>query len=169
VYRYEPYWVEEPTWPPNDYELLGIVVSKSPIPIAAGENEYYIGGFRELARLGLAYIQPDISKVGGLLRFIEVVKAVNGLGKPVAPHHRPHKSILAHTYTLHVASVIDNITLVEWPLAWINEIYDEEVTVRNGEIDITNLVKRKGMGLGIKEEILSKYPYEKKYTPLIFH
>jgi len=169
VYRYEPYWVEEPTWPLNDYELLGIVVSKSPIPIAAGENEYYIGGFRELARLGLAYIQPDISKVGGLLRFIEVVKAVNGLGKSVTPHHRPHKSILAHTYTLHVASVIDGITLVEWPLAWINEIYDEEVTVRNGEIDITNLVKRKGVGLGIREEILSKYPYEKKYTPLIFH
>jgi len=117
-----------------------------------------------LARLGLAYVQPDISKVGGLLRFIEVVKAVNGLGKSVAPHHRPHKSILAHTYTLHVASVIDNITLVEWPLAWINEIYDEEVTVRNGEIDITNLAKKKGVGLGIREEILSKYPYEKKHT-----
>jgi hypothetical protein len=87
----------------------------------------------------------------------------------VAPHHRPHKSILAHTYTLHVASVIDGITLVEWPLAWVNEIYDEEVTVRNGEIDIANLVKRKGVGLGIREEILSEYPYEKKYTPLIFH
>jgi len=86
VHRYEPYWVEEPTWPPNDYELLGIVANKSPVPIAAGENEYYIGGFRELARLGLAYVQPDISKVGGLLRFIEVVKAVNGLGKSVTHH-----------------------------------------------------------------------------------
>jgi hypothetical protein len=53
-------------------------------------------------------------------------------------------------------------------MAISNEIYDEEVTVRNGEIDITNLAKKKGVGLGIREEILSKYPYEKN-TPLIFH
>jgi L-alanine-DL-glutamate epimerase-like enolase superfamily enzyme len=169
VHRYEPYWVEEPTWPPNDYELLGIVADKSPVPIAAGENEYYVNRFKELARLGLAYVQPDISKVGGLTRFIEIIKAINELERPVAPHHRPHKSILTHTYTLHVASVIDGIALVEWPLVWINEIYDGEITVKNGEIDITNLVKKEGVGLGIREEILSKYPYERKYTPLIFH
>jgi hypothetical protein len=30
-------------------------------------------------------------------------------------------------------------------------------------------VKKEGVGLGIREEILSKYPYERKYTPLIFH
>jgi len=41
--------------------------------------------------------------------------------------------------------------------------------VKNGEIDITNLVKKEGVGLGIREEMLGKYPYERKYTPLIFH
>jgi hypothetical protein len=65
--------------------------------------------------------------------------------------------------------VIDGIALVEWPLVWISEIYDVEITVKNGEIDVTNLVKREGVGLGIREEMLSKYPYERKYTPLIFH
>ena len=168
VHRYEPYWVEEPTWPPNDYELLGSVVAKSPVPIAAGENEYYVYGFKELVRAGVAYIQPDISKVGGVLRLVDVVKAVDGVGGRVAPHHRPHKSILAHTYTLHVASVMSGITIVEWPLAWVSDIYDREVGVRNGYVRISDLGST-GVGLGIDEGMLSKYPYTGKYAPLIFH
>lgn len=39
---------------------------ESPVPIAAGENEYYVNEFKELAEAGgVSYIQPDISKVGG--------------------------------------------------------------------------------------------------------
>ena len=168
VHRYEPYWVEEPTWPPNDYELLSSVVAKSRVPIAAGENEYYISGFRGLVRAGVAYVQPDISKVGGVLRFMDVVRAVNGMGGRVAPHHRPHRSILAHVYTLHVASVMNGVAIVEWPLTWVSDIYDREVVVRNGNIRLSDL-SGAGVGLGINEESLSKYPYSGKYAPLIFH
>ncbi|WP_291999899.1 mandelate racemase/muconate lactonizing enzyme family protein [Caldivirga sp.] len=168
VHRYEPYWVEEPTWPPNDYELLAYVANKSPVPIAAGENEYYIHGFRELAHIGLTYVQPDISKVGGLIKFVDVVKAIAALGKPVAPHHRPHKSILAHLYTLHAASVMSSIAIVEWPLTWVKDIYDIDVEVKDGEVSLTGL-KGSGVGVNVDEWALGKYPYVSKYAPLMFH
>ncbi len=66
IHGYEPpRWVEEPTWPPNDKDSLRAVARESPVPIAAGENEYYVNEFKELAEAGVSYIQPDISKVGG--------------------------------------------------------------------------------------------------------
>ncbi|ADY01355.1 Mandelate racemase/muconate lactonizing protein [Vulcanisaeta moutnovskia 768-28] len=168
VHRYEPYWVEEPTWPPNDYDKLGTVSRRSPVPIAAGENEYYMGGFKGLVGAGVSYVQPDISKVGGILRFMDVIKDIKAMGRPVAPHHRPHKSILTHTYTLHIASIIDGVEVVEWPLTWVGDIYDREVRVRNGEVRLSDL-GGVGVGLNINEDALSKYPYTKRYVPLIFH
>ncbi|ABW01966.1 mandelate racemase/muconate lactonizing enzyme family protein [Caldivirga maquilingensis] len=168
VHRYEPYWVEEPIWPPNNYELLTHVADKSPVPIAAGENEYYIGGFKELARIKLMYIQPDVSKVGGLIRFMDIIKEASTLGKPVAPHHRPHKSILTHLYTLHVASVVSNIAIVEWPLSWIKDIYNVDVEVKDGEVSLSRLMNS-GVGVNVNEEALGKYPYVSKYSPLVFH
>ncbi|WP_291766946.1 mandelate racemase/muconate lactonizing enzyme family protein [Caldivirga sp. UBA161] len=169
VHRYEPYWVEEPTWPPNNYELLTHVADESPVPVAAGENEYYISGFKELARIRkLMYIQPDVSKLGGLIRFMDIIKEVAALGKPVAPHHRPHKSILTHLYTLHVASVISDVAIVEWPLSWVNDIYDVGIEVKDGEVDLSRLISS-GVGVNVNEGALGKYPYVSKYAPLVFH
>ena len=168
VHRYEPYWVEEPVWPPNNYELLAYVADKSPVPIAAGENEYYTYGFRELARIRLMYVQPDVSKVGGLIRFTDIVKELAKLSKPVAPHHRPHKSILTHLYTLHAASVMDNIAIVEWPLSWVRDIYDVNVEVKDGEVDLSRLTSS-GVGVNVIEDALLKYPRISKYAPLVFH
>ncbi|GGP19445.1 hypothetical protein GCM10007981_03160 [Thermocladium modestius] len=169
IHGYEPRWVEEPTWPPNDKDSLRAVARESPVPIAAGENEYYVNEFKELAEAGVSYIQPDISKVGGVARFFAVVRGIKDLGKYIAPHHRPHRSVLAHAFTLHVASAVSEVTTVEWPLAWLNELYDGNLEVRNGEVDVAPLLGRGGVGLGVMEDALTKYKYERKYSPLLFH
>ncbi|WP_069806986.1 mandelate racemase/muconate lactonizing enzyme family protein [Vulcanisaeta thermophila] len=171
IHRYEPAWVEEPTWPPYDYEKLSTIAQKSPIPVAAGENEYTLTGFRALASTGVAYVQPDISKVGGVLKMMEITNELARMGKPVAPHHRPHRSILAHTYTLHIASLSNEIVTVEWPLApWPQDLINVDLPIRNGMISIAGLMRGSGVGVSINQELLgSRYNYRGGYRPLVFH
>ena len=58
-------WLEEPVWPPHDYDGLARVRIEGGIPIAAGESEFNRFDFRELAELGAAdismvpYTRPD--------------------------------------------------------------------------------------------------------------
>ncbi len=110
-----------------------------------------------------------------MARFFAVVRGgIKDLGKYIAPpHHRPHRSVLAHAFTLHVASAVSEVTTVEWPLAWLNELYDGNLEVRNGgEVDVAPLLGRGGgVGLGgVMEDALTKYKYERKYSPpLLFH
>ena len=169
ISRYEVYWVEEPIWPPNNYEGLRQLAERAPIPIAAGENEYSTAGFINLAKSGVRYLQPDISKLGGLLKLLTTIDSLKTLNRPIAPHLRPHKSILAHLYTLAAASVRGDVVVVEWPLTWVNDIYDANVEVSGGEVDISPFLKRPGLGLNVIEGNFSKYGYFKKFRPLIFH
>jgi len=158
INRYELYWVEEPLWPPNDYDMLRELTRKSPVPITAGENEYTLYGFRRLMESGVAYVQPDISKVGGVLRFMRIVKEAENHGIQVAPHLRPHRSMLAHVFTLHVASVLGNVSIVEWPLAPPpGNLFNPTLTIRNGTIEVPG---NAGVGVNVNEELLlAQYAY----------
>src|SRR5262245_54438582 len=60
-------WLEEPVWPPEDYRGLADVRRASAVPIALGENESTLFGFREIIACGAADIlQPSVTKVGGI-------------------------------------------------------------------------------------------------------
>jgi L-alanine-DL-glutamate epimerase-like enolase superfamily enzyme len=67
---FEPYrlfWLEEPVWPPEDYDGLAQVKATSPMPIACGENEGTVYGFRDIVnRKAADVLQPSITKVGGV-------------------------------------------------------------------------------------------------------
>src|SRR5262249_56542834 len=45
---YRLFWFEEPVWPPEDYVGLAEVARETEIPIALGENESTLFGFREI-------------------------------------------------------------------------------------------------------------------------
>ncbi|MEM1636021.1 MAG: mandelate racemase/muconate lactonizing enzyme family protein [Thermosphaera sp.] len=165
IYRYEPAWIEEPTWPPNDYEKLKVVATKSPIPIGAGENSYTLQDFRNLVRTGIKYLQPDISKVGGVAKFIEILNEImrrREKDQEIMPHLRPHRSIIAHLFTVHVAAVHEEISLIEWPLAPPPyDLISEKIEVLNGEI---SLPRKIGLGISLNFDLLtSKYKYH--YVP----
>lgn len=167
VHKYEPHWVEEPLWPPNDYDMLRELTAKSPVPIAAGENEYTPYGFRRLMESGVAYIQPDISKVGGVLRFMKIIEEAGKRGVPVAPHLRPHRSILAHAFTLQVASIMSAIVTVEWPLAPPpSGLFNPTPMVKDGTI---NVPSGPGVGVEVNEELLVRqYSYHEANRLLKF-
>lgn len=170
--RYELEWVEEPVWPVDDRESLAWLASRSPIPVAAGENEHSLRGLLELARAGVKVVQPDISKLGGALKLLEAARALAKEGAIVAPHLRPHRSFLAHAFVLHVAAVEPDLGPVEWPsgpLAY--DAFDApRLEVRGGLLDASPLLGSAGVGVAVREDVVaSRYRYSKAFRPLVFH
>src|SRR5215475_7675606 len=69
----KPFWVEEPIWPPEDFESLAALRKATGVPLAMGENATSITDFRRMVATGAAdYVQPSIVKVGGLTNLWKV-------------------------------------------------------------------------------------------------
>lgn len=88
--RFKPHglkWLEEPAFPPEDFDALRAVGKASGIPIAAGENLCFATQFKAAFDAhALAYAQPSVTKVGGVTEFVKVVQLARERGVQVAPH-----------------------------------------------------------------------------------
>jgi L-alanine-DL-glutamate epimerase-like enolase superfamily enzyme len=83
--RFDLRWVEEPVWPPEDHEGLARLRRRVGIPIACGENEPTVEGFRDLVARGAAdVLQPSVTKIGGLGALAAI--AAGAAGVSVVPH-----------------------------------------------------------------------------------
>ena len=63
--QYDPFWIEEPLWPPEAHGALAKLKAQTPIPLAVGENAasaYALQGLIEDESVD--YIQPSVIKLG---------------------------------------------------------------------------------------------------------
>lgn len=115
-------WIEEPIWPPDDYDSLKVV--NRIIPVAAGENFFSINEFRRVLAIdALTYYQPDITKSGGITGGMDIVKIIMEAGKNISFHCRPHNGWVGIASTAHLASAISPDALLETPPNCIPEEY----------------------------------------------
>ena len=88
--RFRPHdleWLEEPVFPPEDFESLRAVGEASGVPIAAGENFCFTTQFAALFEArAVAFAQPSVTKVGGITEFLKVAALADARGVRVAPH-----------------------------------------------------------------------------------
>ena len=86
----EPYrlkWLEEPIWPPEDVDALKDLRAAVDIPIAVGENIGNAQAFNSLlANDAVLYMQPSVTKVGGISEFAEVAALAKKHKRKLAPH-----------------------------------------------------------------------------------
>ncbi len=83
---YDIGWFEEPV-PPDDPQALAEVRKASPVPIAAGENDFTLSAHAKLvAADAVDFLQPNIARAGGVsgLMAIGALCARSGIG--MAPH-----------------------------------------------------------------------------------
>ena len=67
-------WLEEPIFPPEDFRTLAKLREETGIAIATGENACTAFQFEEMLRLGATdYLQPSITKVGGVTEFTKIL------------------------------------------------------------------------------------------------
>ena len=155
----EPYnlrWLEEPVIPDD---ISGYVALKSMgrIPIAGGEHEFTLYGFRELLDAkAVDYIQFDTNRVGGITQARKIAALAEAHSVPVVPHS-------GQMHNLHIVMSSLNCPLAEFfPIVDVeigNElfwyIFKGEPKPVNGYIDLADDVP--GLGLTIQENALSKF------------
>lgn len=86
VAPYGVMWLEEPI-PPDDAAALAKVRKASPVPIGAGENEFDISQFTRFAEAGaLDFVQPNITRAGGVSGMMAIDALCTKHGMKLAPH-----------------------------------------------------------------------------------
>lgn len=78
-------WIEEP-FHPTRLDLYRALCARSPVPVAAGENESTHAGFAALADAGVGVLQPDIARCGGLRAAQRVRRLADDHGITCVPH-----------------------------------------------------------------------------------
>ncbi len=136
------FWLEEPVWPPEDYESLARVRAEG-TPIAAGENAAGFFDFKRMFDLqAVDLAQPSITKVGGVTEMLRIVELAEANGVTVTPHC-PYfgPGFLA---TLHLAAAMKTPPLIE--TLWIEmeaNPFDPWVRPRGAKFSVPE-----GPGLG---------------------
>ncbi len=149
-------WIEEPV-PPDDLDGYQRVRSGQSIPVAAGESEFGVFGFRELIRRGaIDILQPDVARVGGFTGARRVGALVHAHNLRYAPH-TGFSAGIAHVASLHVAASVPNLMTYEYFFAPnpLRDLFTEPFPVpHDGFID---LPQRPGLGLDLDERIVRRY------------
>ncbi len=132
------YWLEEPVWPPEDYEGLARVRAAGAIT-SAGENVTGLHAFRQLLEAGAVDIlQPSVSKVGGITEMRKIAALAEAFGVRTVPHcGYLGPGFLA---TLHLVAAAGgnefierlNIDLDDSPFAGLTEVRQGRVAVPQG-------------------------------------
>ena len=145
-------WVEEPVFPPEDFAALA-ALRKRNVPVAAGENWCTGVQFRHAMDAGAVdYIQPSVSKVGGVTEFVAIAKEAQRRGVGVLPHS-PYfgPGLLA---TLHLAIAFSTLQLEYLYVKPAAELIDL-TPVRSGPV--FDLPDAPGIGLTPDEDVVSRY------------
>jgi L-rhamnonate dehydratase len=149
-------WLEEPVIP-DDIHGYAELKSYGKIPIAGGEHEFTLHGFRQLLEAhALDYIQFDTNRVGGITQARKIAALAEAHSVPVIPHAGQ-----MHNYHLVMASL--NSPMAEYfPIVDIevgNElfwyVFQGEPKSNEGYINLDD--DTPGLGLTINETALEQF------------
>jgi L-lyxonate dehydratase len=149
-------WLEEPVIP-DDIHGYAELKSYGRIPIAGGEHEFTLYGFRELLEArAVDYIQFDTNRVGGITQARKIAALAEAYSVPVIPHAGQ-----MHNYHVVMASL--NSPIAEYfPMVDVevgNELFwylfAGEPKAKDGFINLDDDVP--GLGLSIDEAKLQDF------------
>lgn len=154
--RFNLRWLEEPVIP-DDIGGYAELRRWGRIPIAGGEHEFTLHGFRELLEArAVDYIQFDTNRVGGLTQARKIAALAEAHQIPVIPHAGQ-----MHNYHVVMASL--NSPMAEYfppvdvevgnELFWY--IFRGEPVAQGGYIDLDE--NTPGLGLTVDEEKLKQF------------
>ena len=141
------FWFEEP-FAPDDIDSYAELRGTVGVPIAAGENEFGVDGFRELVRAkAVDIVQADASRAGGITPIAAVARLAREAGLRFAPH--TWSDAVAVIANAHVVAASPNGVTVELDQTgnpFIERLLLEPLRVRDGMLALSN---RPGLGVEI--------------------
>ena len=149
-------WLEEPVIP-DDTRGYRELKARAQVPIAGGEHEFTIFGFRDLLEQNaLDYIQFDTNRVGGISQARKISALAESFQVPVVPHagqmHNYH--VVMSSLNSPIAEFFPRVDVeVGNELFWY--IFDGEPVPVDGYIDLNDSTP--GLGLTVNEESLKRF------------
>jgi L-alanine-DL-glutamate epimerase-like enolase superfamily enzyme len=167
------FWLEEP-FPPEDIDSYLALHPTVGIPLAAGENEFGVQGFRELLdRRIVDIVQPDCSRTGGISECLRIGVLAAHYGLQVATHS--WSDAVAIVANMHVIASLENGITVEIDRtgnALIDELLVTPLQVREGEVA---LPRSPGLGIELNPTALERFRMQKgvpvpdgNYSDMVF-
>jgi L-alanine-DL-glutamate epimerase-like enolase superfamily enzyme len=149
---YDPLWVEEPIWPAEDVDALGLLRKATGVPIAAGENATGTLEFIRMAAAGIDYLQPSAVKNGITAQWEICGKAEHGGATCV-----PHSPYFGPGYlaTLHILAAKQKEVALERFFCDLGHMpYGASVPIENGWVTIPDMP---GLGPDPDEALLTRF------------
>jgi L-alanine-DL-glutamate epimerase-like enolase superfamily enzyme len=146
---YDLHWLEEPIFPPEDFESLARLQIDADIPLAAGENACTAFEFQRMIEAdAVTYLQPSVTKVGGVTEFMKIIALAETQGRTVMPH-APYfgPGLLA---SLHLLALLPDESLAEYFFYETLEasLYGDAILPKDGAMTVPT-----GPGLGIEPDL----------------
>ncbi len=157
------FWLEEPFLPECPDSFRELRPHLGAIPMAAGENEFGVQGFRELMDGRVVdIVQPDACRCGGITESLRIAELAATHGLRVAPH--TWSDAIALTANMHVLASLDHGITVEVdqtgnPL--IEDLLATKWQVEDGEIAMP---QGPGLGITLNENTVERYSLPKGAT-----
>jgi D-galactarolactone cycloisomerase len=149
------FWFEEP-FEPEDLDSYAALRSRGSVPLAAGENEFGVQGFRELIRAGAVdIVQPDASRCGG----ISEVKKVADLARAAQLKFAPHSwsDAVAIVANAHVVASADHGVTVEVDQTgnpFVEQLLVEPLRISDGQLQLS---RAPGLGIELNAAVVDRF------------
>jgi len=146
-----PYWVEEPIWPPEDFEALAKLRKATGVPLAMGENATSPTDFRKMIAAGATdYVQPSIVKIGGITQLFRIATESEKSGVTCVPHAFFFGP--GYLATLHILAAKQKEVALERFFCDLGHMpYGASVPIENGLVQIPDMP---GLGPDPDEELM---------------
>jgi D-galactarolactone cycloisomerase len=147
-------WFEEPVYPPDDFTTLARIRKETGIPIAAGEN---LGTVQELKRMvdaeAVDYLQPDVTKFGGICEMVKAAEIAEAQGVSLMPHSPLYGPGLIST--LHIVAAMKAEALCEYYYCDLAESPMGDWAIPQG--GFMRVPDGPGLGVAVNEDIVRRY------------
>ena len=148
-------WLEEPIWPPENYDGLAQLRKVCGIPIAAGENSATLMDFeRLLAAEAVDYVQPSVAKMGGISELCKVFPVAAVRNITVMPHcFYDGPGLLAAIQATAALGTVD--AMIEWRYFDLEaQLYGGALVPVNGRVSVP---KSPGLGIDPDPNVIRGY------------
>ena len=120
------YWFEEPSWY-DDVRGHAELAQQTTIPVALGEQLYHSDAFQAFMDAeAVHYVQPDVTRLGGVTEFLTVADAALGKRLPVAAHVGDMGQVHVHLSWYH-----PSCSILEY-IPWIKHAFEEPIKIADG-------------------------------------
>ena len=148
-------WLEEPIWPPENYDGLAQLRRMCGIPIAAGENSSTLMDYeRLLAAEAVDFVQPSVAKMGGITELCKVFPIAAVRNVTVMPHcFYDGPGLLA---VIHATAAMGSAdAMIEWRFFDLEaQPYGGALTPVSGRISVP---QRPGLGIDPDPNVIRDY------------